>query len=738
MYPLVVIFLFTFSFAIQAQEREWRVLVEQMAEEEGARADAIENLYEELLYLESNPIDLNRVNRDQLERFPLLSSEQVLYLMEFLEENRPLFTVYELRNVPRLDHRTVELILPFFRVDGVEGVRVQDWELEQNHARGRAFDRARQKSLDFRKKARHEVQGRFDKTLTERAGYRTLPDSILERYPNRNYRGEDFYTSLRYSLSYYNKLQVGFTAEKDAGEPFFVKGYRKGYDHHGVHLVLRDVGKLKTVVLGDYRLSFGQGLVLNNDFMGSKAWGADNIARRTQQPKRHFSTAESGFFRGAAVAAQLGEFSLTAFYSSRWIDANLNDQGEITSLKVDGLHRTPLEMEKRKNTWEQVSGANITYRHGRFQAGASGVYYRYNRAFNPLLQTYNRYYLRGSDNWNAGIDYSYQLPGFIFAGETAIARNGSIATINMVQYRPSGILNLSLLHRHYPISYNALHAQAFSEGSRVQNERGLYVGVGSQLLPKFNVTAYIDLIRFPWVLYGVDTPSKAVDFYLLGSYTFSRGKFLEARYKLKRKEKNRAVPDLDARLVIPYTTNKLRLRYSHDQGGGWSFRTTTDFAAYAEKKLTAKSFTAKIAPEKDFLEDFSPEERSAKQGLPPQDLPVRRSSAEFGYMISQSVSYRGKAALTGDAYLAWFDADNYNARLYSYERNLLSTFYMPSFYGKGIRLALSAKYQLLSGLALSVKVGHTRYFNRDTIGSGTELIDGNRRTDLFTYLVWKF
>ncbi len=692
LFPFLVVFLCTFSIGLQAQEREWRVLVEQMAEEEGARADAIENLYEELLQLERHPMDLNRVSRDQLERFPLLSSEQVLSLMEFLEENRPLYTVYELRNVPRLDYRIVELILPFFRVDEAEGVRVQDWE------RVREKDQVWEKPLDFLKKARHEVQGRFDKTLTERAGYRALPDSLLERYPNRNYLGEDFYTSLRYSLSYYNKLQLGFTAEKDAGEPFFVKGYRKGYDHHGVHLVLRDVGKLKTVVLGDYRLSFGQGLVMNNDFMGSKAWGTNNIARRTQQPKRHFSTAESGFFRGAAVAAQLGDFSLTAFYSSRWIDANLNDQGEITSLKVDGLHRTPLEMEKRKNTWEQVSGANITYRHGRFQAGASGVYYRYNRSFNPVLRSYNQYYLRGSDNWNAGIDYSYQLSGFIFAGETAIARNGSVATINMAQYRPSGILNLSLLHRHYPISYNALHAQAFSEGSRVQNERGLYVGVGSQPLPKFNVTAYIDLIRFPWVLYGVDTPSKAIDFYLLGSYSFSRGKFLEARYKLKRKEKNRAVPDVSARLVIPYTTNKLRLRYSHDQGDGWSFRTTADMAAYSEKN----------------------------------------SSAEFGYMISQSVSYRGKAPLTGDAYLAWFDADSYNARLYSYERNLLSTFYMPSFYGKGIRLALSAKYQLLPGLVLSVKLGHTRYFNRDTIGSGTELIDGNRRTDLFTYLVWKF
>ena len=655
-------------------------MVEQMAEEDEPRADAIENLYEELLYLENNPIDLNRVSHDQLERFPLLSLEEIGSLMDFLEKNRPLYTVYELRNVPLLDHRTVELILPFFRVG--EAVRTQ----------------ARVTPGSVLKEGQHEVQVRFDKTLTPRAGYGEFPDSILERYPNRKYRGEDFYTSLRYSLRYGDRVQMGFTAEKDAGEPFFKSGYPRGYDHYGMHLILRGSGKIKTVILGDYRLSFGQGLVLNNDFVGSKAWSTDYVSRRTQSPKRHFSTAESGFFRGAAAMAEFGDFAFTAFYSNRRVDANLNDEGEITSLKEDGLHRTPLEMEKRKNTREQVGGANVNYRKGRFQMGLSTIYHRYNRMYNPVLREYNRYYLRDSTHLNASIDYSYQLPGFIVAGETAIAQNGAVATLNLLQYRPTGNLNLSLLHRYYPISYNALYAQAFSEGSRVQNEHGIYIGAGVHPWPKITISTYIDIIRFPWLRYGVNTPSNAVDFYFLGSYTFSRGKFLEARFKYKRKEKNHMEHDLSAPVVIPYSTNKLRLRYSHEHSEGWSFRTTVDIARYAEKAFPA----------------------------------------ELGYMLSQSVSYRGKGALTGDAYLAWFDADTYNARLYSYERNLLNTFYMPSFYGKGTRLALSAKYQITSKLSFSIKAGYTRYFNRDTIGSGTEQIDGNSRTDLFTYLAWKF
>lgn len=649
-----------------------------MAEEEEARTDAIENIYQELQYLEDNPMDLNSVVRDQLERFPLLSLEEMNSLMDFLERNRPIYTVYELRNVPRLDWKTVQLILPFFKVEPME-------------------EKVLAKPGDMLKWGQHEVQVRFDKTLTQRAGYGEFSDSILERYPNRKYRGEDFYTSLRYSFRYRDKVQMGFTAEKDAGEPFLKPGYKKGYDHYGVHLIVRDVGAIQTLVAGDYRLSFGQGLVLNNDFVGSKAWSTDNVSRRTQQPKRHFSTAESGFFRGGAAVVKLGDFAITAFYSNRMIDANLNKEGEITSFKVDGLHRTPLEMEKRKNTQEQVGGTNINFRRGRFQAGVSAVYHEYDRMYNPVAREYNRYYLRDSTNMNASVDYSYQLPGFIFAGETAMAKGGAVATLNLMQYRPKSDLSFSVLHRFFPAKHNALHAQAFSEGSRVQNEHGLYLGAGFQPFARLSVNSYVDLIRFPWVKYRVDSASVAVDAYLLGKYSFTRSSFLEARLKYKRKEKNGTDPESGSRVIVPYSTSKLRLRYSHEMENGWSFRSTLDMARYQE--------------------EYIPEER--------------------GYMVSQGIAYRGKGRVTGDAFVAWFDADTYNARLYSYERNLLSTFYMPSFYGKGARLALSAKWQITEGLTLSVKGGYTRYFNRDSIGTGTEQIDGNSRADLFTYLVWK-
>ena len=426
--------------------------------------------------------------------------------------------------------------------------------------------------------------------------------------------------------------------------------------------------------------------------------GSEIIVRRTQQPKRHFSTAESGFFRGAAVALGLVDFTVTTFYSNKRIDANLSDEGMITSFKTDGLHRTPAEIEKKKNTREQVTGANINYRKNRFQAGISCLYHTYNRMYNPTLQDYNMYYLRDASNLNASIDYSYQLPGFIVAGETAIAKNGSVATLHTLQYRPSSNLSFSLLHRHYPISYNALYAQAFSEGSAVRNERGLFLGTQFTPFSRLTVNSYLDIVRYPWLKFGVDTPSKALDLYLLATYTLSRQSSFDFRYKYKQKEKNMTWPDAYSTSVLPYATHKIRIRYAHTFRSGWESRTTADVAHYTEKHF----------------------------------------SSETGYMLSQNIGYRGKGPLAGDIYLAFFDAESYDVRLYSYERNLLNSFYMPSFYGLGYRAAVSVKYEATAALTLSLKAALTRYFDRDSIGSGTELISGNRRADLYFYLRWKF
>lgn len=665
---------------IKAQTSDWRSHIEQLAEEEGVDEMSIENMFVELNMLEQNPMNLNSVTRTELELLPLLSINQANAIADFLEKNRPIYTVFELRNVYMLDYNTVRLILPFFYVGEMD-------KKKEHFSLG-----------DVLKHSRHNVQVRFDKTLTQRAGYGEFSDDILAKYPNRKYQGEDFYHSLKYSVSYRDKFQAGIVGEKDAGEPFWKPEYKKGYDHYGFHLMLRNIGKLRALALGDYRLSFGQGLVLNNDFMLGKSFFSSNIVKQTTMPKRHFSTAESGFFRGAAAVVRLHNVDITTFYSNQHIDANVNSDEEITSFKTDGYHRVKLDFKKRNNSREEVMGANVNYRHNRLQVGVSGLYHAFDRMYNPTLRYYNEDYWRGRESLNLGIDYSYRFRKLNLAGETARSKNGSIAHIHILEYYPSSLTSFTLLYRDYPATYQAMYAKAFAEGGRVQNERGFYLGTTFHPLTKVTISMYGDVVKFPQPKYNIQEASSALDLYTLASYNFSQDTFFEVRYKFKRKEKNAKFPDEKTTTVLPYQTHKMRLRYLKTLRSGWYFRTTVDFAQYR-------------------LENFD---------------------NEFGYMVSQNFGHRGHKRIQGDGFFGYFNSDTYNARLYSYERNIMSTFYMPSFYGEGLRAALSMRWNIMDNLSFSVKASQTRYFNRDVISSGTEQIDSNKRTDIFTYLVWKF
>ena len=89
---LLALFLGSTGMARAQQPGDWRKFVEQLAEE-GMNEASIEKMYEELLQLENDPINLNTVTREQLENFPLLSMEEADAIFHFLEKNRPIYTL---------------------------------------------------------------------------------------------------------------------------------------------------------------------------------------------------------------------------------------------------------------------------------------------------------------------------------------------------------------------------------------------------------------------------------------------------------------------------------------------------------------------------------------------------------------------------------------------------------------------------------------------------------------------
>jgi len=657
-----------------ANVEKWVEYIEELAEETDDE-EQMESLYTELSYLSEHPFNLNTVTADMLNRLPFLSNEQIEAILAYRQRYGNMATVYELKNIEALDWPTIELLQPFIYAGDITPSK-------------------RPLNIKNLKYGSSELALRYDRTFPLKEGYKPLADSILQQYPNRRYLGEPFYHSVRYSYSFDDRLQAGLVMEKDAGEPFWNSRHR-GYDYYSVHVLLRNMGWLQTFVAGDYKASFGQGLALSHDFSPQMSTILSQAERRNNGFRRHYSTGESGYFRGLATTVNWGNVSLSLFGSFRHEDGTVTD-GEITSFKTDGLHRVENDLNKQNTISSHVYGGNIRYEASNFSIGATALTYDFGGlTVAPEPHPYNLYYFRGERNMNASIDYNYRHKNFRLFGETAISRNGAIATLDALQWKPASYLSGLILFRSYARDYQAYYGKAFSQNSTVQNEQGLYMGLQINPIAHWKFSGYADFFRFPWLKYEVDAPSSGQEYMAQIDYTGGSKYSAYLRYRYRQKESNRTIGAETE--VLPYRQHRLRAQFVATPQNAISTRTSVDYTLYNEVSGTDS----------------------------------------HGIALSQSATWKSER-LQADVYAAWFRTDDYNSRISSYEKKLLYVYNSTFLYGKGIRLTAVVRYFIMKRLALSTKIGWTHYTDRDAIGSGTEMIEGKNRTDLNLMLRWTF
>jgi hypothetical protein len=662
--------------AIQAEDR-WMEYLEDLSEDL-ENEEQIESFYADLSYLAEHPLDLNTTDAETFRRLPFLSDAQIEALLAFRKRYGPMTSVYELKNIEALDRSTLELLLPFVYAGQI------DTRLP----------------LTFRnvlKYASNELVVRYDPALQEKQGYKPQPDSILQRYPNRVYLGEPFYHSIRYSCTFDERLQAGLIAEKDAGEPFG-KRMHKGYDYYSAHLLLRNAGWLKTLALGDYKVSFGQGLVISHDFMPGRNAFLTQAERRTNGFRRHCSTNETDFFRGAASTVQRNDWNLSLFYSCRRLDATVEDT-RITSFKTDGLHRVENDREKMRTAGMQTYGGNLRYATPQVVIGLTALTYSCgNLSVDPDPAPYNRFYFRGTQNVNASVDYLFKNKQLKLFGETAVSKNGAWATLNALQWTPASYVSGLILLRSYARDYQAFYGYAFAQNTTVQNEQGLYLGMQLTPVANWKLSGYADFFRFPWLKYSADAPSSGVEYMTQADYAKGDKWSTYLRYRYRQKERNHTLEDLSETQVLPYGQHRIR----------WQ----TTFAVTEELLL-------RMAVDASF---YLEEGRKSR-----------------GWMISRRVGWKpARIPLQADLDMAFFHTDDYYSRLSSYEKKLLYVYNTPFLYGKGMRMSTVCRVFLTKKLSASTKIGWTHYFEGESVGSGLETIEGRNRIESSLMLQWKF
>ncbi len=679
---LIVFLLPTLVYADNNREWEpyWQALTDLEAEdmaESGDMAYGWEYVYDRLCELEGNPIDINNTTRDELEQLPFLTNRQVEDICEHLYRNDGMRSKGELMTIRSLDYNRRKLLECFIFI----GDKTPD----------NRFPSLR----DITRYGRNELTAMGQIPFYKRKG------------DKNGYLGYPYKHWLRYDFRHGNRVRLGVVASQDAGEPFFSNGNNMGYDYYSFYLQLKECGRLSNLIVGRYRASFGMGLVVNTGFSMGKQTTLAALGRQAKGFTPHSSRSEQGYFQGVAATADLGKgFSVSTFASYRNIDATLNktasgssdggesaDKATIATILYDGYHRTPGEMAKKGNSHAIAAGAHIAYKTEMFDIGMTTIYTRFDRDLQPKTKnaSYRRYYPAGNDFLNVGVDYRWRIGNVLLRGEAAVNRSGYVATINKLGMRLVNDIDIILLHRYYSHRYTALYAQSFSDGSRVNNEHGVYAGLTWRLSRQWNLSAYSDFAYFYWPKYQISRSSWTSDNVLVAEFNPSDDWTFNARYRLRIRQRDNE----NKSALINKNDHRLSLSAAYNAKNGWSSRTRINISLSAFKQTNR------------------------------------------GFMVSQTIA-RDMQWLKVSVDAKYFNTDDYDSRLYAYEPGLPHTFYFPAYYGHGIRYSFAARVDITSALRLTAKLGTTNYFNRSTISSDLREINASSMTDAEVMLRWKF
>ena len=654
-----------------------------------------EDLYEQLLLLYANPLDLNEAGPEELRNTYIMSEKQIQDFLLYRQRNGRLLSIYELQAVPSMDAQTIQSILPFVAVN--ETPQDQD-----NRGLWKRILAEPNNSLMVRNTRIAEPQTGYSPALPDDQG----------KIPSR-YLGDPNRLFVRYRVSHARDFSFGFTSEKDPGEQirWNPAGRQYGMDFWSAHAMLENRGIFKKIIIGDYQYQFGQGLVYSAGFAVGKGAEPVTTVRRSSLGIRPYTSALEGmYFRGGGASMEWKNLQLTLLGSEKHIDGNVQSAADsidndfietyATSISITGLHRTSSELASKGNNRERMATAALQYKHpsGRFEIGVLASTVQYSIAIRRRPSFYNQFDFNGNENRNLSFSAQYQYQNFAFFAESAFSKGGGHASIaGMLGSIGKGI-DVSMVLRNYAPDYHAFYSNAFGELSRNANEQGIYWGLKYRFHSKWQAAFYFDLFRYPYASYLSDGPSEGREYLSRITYTPSRNLSFFLQYrdesKLRNLSNNSGKTD-----ELTETRRRNWVIQADVKAESWlSFRTRLQGAEWMQEK---------------------------------------GAKASYGLALSQDVNFEaGKFSLSNRFSL--FDTDDFNTRQYLYEKNVLYAFSIPALNGRGIRWYSLLQFSPTRKIDLWIRFARTIQRDMKTIGSGLEEINSPRRSEISAQIRMKF
>ena len=583
-------------------------------------------LLEDLADLKESPVNINSGDVKEISRLFFLTDFQIMVLADYVRKNGNVATLYELALLPGFDRSMAMLMAPY--------VSLQPSPASTGRSYGRTM-------------VTLTASTRFISGASEKAGVRSL--SRLKHEQGR--------------------FSFGLTAENDPGEPFtFRDAY--GTDFLSGYLQFQGKGLVDRIIVGDYSLRMGEGLVFNSSrWMGSWLSSPSFMSGRSSAMP-YSSTEENNFFRG--VSLMLGSMNAGAvlFASSNKIDARIlfsedSTTAGVTNLVKGGLHISQSQREAHHSLTESIAGIHLIAGADKVRGGVTASATWFSLPFIPdRSKPENIHSFDGSRLLNVAADLRAGTGPVLLFAEAGLSLPGSWAATAGLRAKPSPRVTFNILARHFSPDYHGFHSGAFRAGSGSGNETGMAASVHLEAARHLFVTAAADHYRISWPRYRSSSPSYGNRIEIKGEYQ----------------------PRDDISMRLTYTSSSREYDNASETGTAVSVTHTRQQVGFI--------FNSKPAPGLNLTTRASASFTSPVQ--------------EKGYLLCQDFSY----AFRSVPLRLWFryalcSTGGWDSRLYAWENDLLSSFSVPALYGEMTRSLIMLSWKPAERVEIRVKYAFT-------------------------------
>lgn len=643
--------------------------------------------------MQRKPLDLNNATAEELLMLPGMNAIKVNNLLAYIQEFGKLTSIYELQAVEGFDAELFLGIKPYITVAGT------------NLDIGRKLHPAGPPIRDVLSESKHELLLRMTTILERQKGYR-LYDVNPEGDSISRYEGSSQRYYARYRMRYNNNFSMALVGEKDPGERIQWNPEQQfyGFDFLAGHISIGDYGPIKRLVVGDFNIQSGQGLLLSTGLGFGKGSQAVNAVKRQNYGIRPYASVnENQFMRGAAATVAVQNFYFTGFFSRVARDANVLDTLSsldlpgVSSLQTSGFHRTTSEIEDKNSLLESSFGGRVEYKRRWLTLGGTHYFQLYDKAFPVPTKDYQFFNFTGKNNYLSSLDFDLTVRNFNFFGELGRSRSGGTGMVLGMLTSLHPKVDLAFQFRNLDPDFHSTRAFIFAERpTAAANERGAYLGLTVTPSPKWILSAYYDQFVFPWNRFNVAFPSRGNEFFTQLEYKPSRAIQMYVRFRSDNKEINaRDLPDgQQIEFLVPTNRKSLRLNFAYK---------------------IHRNFNMDARIEKSWY-------RRGYQGA--------YEEQHGGLLAYQDISWKLGWKWKVTARYAVFDVQDYDARIYAYENDILGFFNIPAYSGLGSRYYLMLNFKPVKGVEFWARFARTKMQYERTIGSGNEEIQGDTRSEL--------